>query len=249
MKPMKTQPHPMNRRSFLKHAALAAPLLAPTILSAAETKSADQPLRVAVVTGGHAFDVLHFHKLFRTLSGVDAYIQHMEDFIATPEAIRDQYNVVVFYHMLMQGPDGQVKTTLEHLGTTEQGLLILHHALLAHPEWPVWSDIVGIPNRKFWFYHDQHLRVQVASSEHPITRGLSAFDLEDETYTMADAGEGSEILLTIDHPKSMKTLGWTRSYKRSRVFCFQCGHDNAGWSNASFRQVLHRGIQWCARRL
>lgn len=244
----------MNRRIFVKHtalAAVAAPVLAPASILSAEAKKPGGPLlRVAVVTGGHTFDVLNFHKLFRELAGVDAYIQHMEDFVATPEAVRDAYDVVVFYHMLMQGPpDGPLKNALAHLGATEQGILVLHHALLAHPEWAVWSEVVGIPNRKFWFYHDQSIPVQVAKRDHPITLGLEPWTTQDETYTMADAGEGSEILLTTDHPKSMKKLAWTRTYRKSRVFCFQCGHDNAGWSNPNFRTVLHRGIQWCARTL
>jgi type 1 glutamine amidotransferase len=91
--------------------------------------------------------------------------------------------------------------------------------------------------------------VKVASRKHPITRGLDSWTINDETYTMADAGEGNEILLTTDHPKSMKTLAWTRACKKARVFCFQCGHDNAAWSNATFREVMKRGIQWCARRI
>jgi len=244
----------MNRRTFVQRGALAAlavPMLATTPARSAE---ADKPggklLRVAVVTGGHAFDVINFHKLFRTLAGVDAYIQHMDDFIATPDNVRDEYDVVVFYHMLMQGPpEGPIKNALSHLGSTEQGILVLHHALLAHPDWAVWSEVVGIANRKFWFYHDQDIQVKVANRDHPITRGLEAWTARDETYTMADADEGSEILLTTEHPKSMKKLAWIRTYRRSRVLCFQCGHDNAGWSNANFRLALQRGIQWCARQL
>jgi type 1 glutamine amidotransferase len=65
---------------------------------------------------------------------------------------------------------------------------------------------------------------------------------------MASAGEGSEVLLTTDHPKSMKTLGWARQYKQSRVFCLESGHDNQTWADPSFREVLRRGLLWCARR-
>jgi hypothetical protein len=244
----------MNRRTFLKRtalAALAAPALMPASAPSAETDIVNlEPLRVAVVTGGHAYDVINFHKLFRTLPAVDAYIQHMEDFVATPEAARDEYNAIVFYHMLTQGPsEGAVKTALEHLGTTEQGLVILHHALLAYPQWSTWSELVGIADRKFGFYHDQQLHVQVANAQHPITHGLKSWDMTDETYTMANAGEGSEILLTVDHPKSMKTIGWTRQFKKSRVFCMESGHDNQAWANPHFRQVLQRGIQWSVRRI
>ena len=42
-------------------------------------------LRVAVVTGGHAFDVPNFHRLFRQLPGIDAYPQHLEHFASSPE--------------------------------------------------------------------------------------------------------------------------------------------------------------------
>src|SRR5512145_2213038 len=124
---MNTPTHPMNRRTFVKHgalAALAAPVLAPRPVSSAEAGTAGAaPLRVAVVTGGHAYDVPNFHKLFRALAGVDAYIQHMDDFLATPEAVRDQYEVVLFYHMLMHNPPPDpVKAVLGHLGATEQGV-------------------------------------------------------------------------------------------------------------------------------
>lgn len=243
----------MNRRTFVKHAtfaALVAPALAPAPASSAEAeKTGMAPLRVAVVTGGHPYDVPNFHKLFRALPGVDAYIQHMEDFVATPEPVRDQYDVVLFYHMLMQNPPPPpVKAVLEHLGATEQGIVVMHHALLAYPEWAVWSEVVGIADRKFGFHYNQTVQVRIASAQHPITRGLQSWEMVDETYTMADAGEGSDVLLTVDHPKSMKTIGWTRQFKKSRVFCLESGHDNQTWANANFREVLRRGIQWCGRR-
>jgi type 1 glutamine amidotransferase len=78
---------------------------------------------------------------------------------------------------------------------------------------------------------------------------MQGWDMVDETYTMADAGEDSAILFTAQHEKSMKTIGWTRQHKESRVFCFQSGHDNETWTNESFKEVLRRGILWCGRRL
>jgi hypothetical protein len=250
---MKTIPPSMTRRTFVARgalAALAAPCLAARSVAGAEAaKSSDAVIRVAVVTGGHPYEVLNFHKLFRTLPGVDAYIQHMDDFTTTPEPVRGQYDVVLFYHMLMAGPpDGPVKATLERLGATEQGIVVLHHALLAYPQWTVWSELVGIGDRKFGFHYGQTLQLQVPNRDHPITRGLAPWTMGDETYTMADAGQGSEILLTVEHPKSMKTLAWARQFKKSRVLCFQSGHDNVTWANAGFREVLRRGIRWCARR-
>ena len=213
-------------------------------------------IKTAVITGGHSFDVLGFHKLFRGIAGVDAYIQHMDDFAASKEAVRDSYDVVLFYFFLQDGPtddhpwyEGKHKAALEHLGETEQGLVVMHHALLAYPQWPVWSEIVGIDNRSFKYYHGETVPVTVANTDHPITQGLSDWEMIDETYAMADAAVGSEILLTTTHPKSMRTLAWTRTYKNARVFCFESGHDNQTYVNPGFQTMLTRGIRWAAKKL
>jgi type 1 glutamine amidotransferase len=64
---------------------------------------------------------------------------------------------------------------------------------------------------------------------------------------MRDADPASSrVLLTVDHPKSARTLAWTRTYRDARVFAFQLGHDNQAWVNESFREVLGRGIGWAA---
>jgi len=217
---------------------------------------ADNAIKTAVVTGGHGYDVPGFHELFRGLKGIDAYIQHMDDFASSSEETRDAYDVVVFYIMLKKTPEnegqpwycGKPRTALEHLGGTKQGILVLHHAILAYPEWQPWNDIVGIDSRKFGFHIGENVHVNVADSGHPITNGIADWDMIDETYTMDDAGDGSEILLTIQHEKSMKTIAWTRQHGNSRVFCFQSGHDAQTWTNASFRQVLAQGVEWCAGR-
>lgn len=214
--------------------------------------------RVAVVTGGHAYDVPGFHALFRRLDGADVFIQHTDDFASSSESVRDGYDAVVFYTMLKDGPSdeghpwyaGKPLTALERLGETAQGIFVFHHALLAYPAWPVWSEIVGIADRRLLGYHmGQSIRVRVARPDHPVTHGLSDWDMIDETYTMAEPGEGNEVLLTVDHPKSMRSLAWTRRYRNSRVLCFQSGHDAAAWENPNFGEVVRRGILWCAGRV
>ena len=243
-----------SRRDFLRSSAVAvaAPSVLATVARAAERAAAPQdakPLQVAMITGGHKYDEPNFAKLLDSLQGMKAGVQLMRDFSAAPEKVRDSFDVVVFYTMLMKDPEGTDKVALEHLGATEQGIVVLHHAILGYPKWPVWTEITGLPDRSFKFREDLELHVDVANPNHPITQGLKPWDMIDETYKMADARPGSEILLTIDHPTSMKTIGWTRQYKKSRVFCFQSGHDNKTWANPNFREVLSRGIRWCARKI
>lgn len=214
-------------------------------------------IAVAVITGGHGFDVPRFHALFRSMEGVDAYIQHMDDFASSPLEVRRWYDVVLFYTMLMDGPSdehqpayvGTPRTALEDLGRTRQGIFILHHAILAYPRWPVWSRMVGIEDRTFGYHVGEEPAFEIADPDHPITAGLEPWQMTDETYTMADAGAGSQILLTARHPKSMRTIAWTRQHGMARVFCYQSGHDGQTWADDRFRCVLARGIQWCAGRL
>lgn len=213
-------------------------------------------LTVAVITGGHSYDVMNFHQLFRELPSVDAYIQHIDDFATSPEAVRDSYDVLLFYIMMMDGPTndlpgfrGKPLRALEHLGQTDQGIVVMHHGLLAYPQWQPWNDLVGIQDRTLHGYaHDERLALHVTDATHPITQGLQDWTLTDESYNMADASAGNHILLTVEHAASMSTVAWARQYQQSRVFCLQLGHDNQAWTDANFRTVLTRGIKWSAPR-
>ncbi len=211
-------------------------------------------LKTAVVTGGHSYDVPNFHRLFRAFPELDVYIQNMDDFASSPVETRDSYDVVVFYTMLMGGPhdeglawyQGKPKTVLEHLGKSKQGIVVLHHAILAYPEWQPWADLVGIAERSFGYFMAQTVTSQIVDPNHPITLGISDWEMVDETYTTNGAGPDSQVLITYDHPKSMRTIAWTRMYQQARVFCYQAGHDHVTWENRQFREVLNNGIHWAA---
>jgi type 1 glutamine amidotransferase len=212
--------------------------------------------RVAVVTGRHPFDVLAFHDLFRSMRGIDAYVQHMEEFSASPEAVRSAYDVLLFYNMHLETPTDQGQThekriaaALGRIGSDQQGVFVLHHALLAFPDWSLWSEVVGIDDRRFASTPRQQVRVDVVDARHPITRRLRPWTARDEVYAMRDADAGSEVLLETGHPGSMRSLAWAREVRQSRVFCLQLGHDGQAFADPRFRAVVSRGIRWCARKL
>ena len=206
-------------------------------------------ITVAVITGGHAFDVPGFQAIFRDMPGVDSYIQHQDNWVEDVAEVREQYDVLLFYNMPRGEPETRAKAIFEQLGESGQGIFLLHHAILAYLPWSFWGDLVGIPDRSFGFDMKQELTIEIADSDHPITHGVSDWQMADETYSMASAGQDSRILLTTEHPLSMRVLGWTRQFRNSRVFCFQSGHDNLTYVNPDFREILLRGIQWCAGRI
>ncbi len=213
-------------------------------------------LKIAVITGGHAYDVPNFHRLFRRLAGVDAYIQSLGEFASSSQETRDAYDAVLFYSMLLETPvdegrpgyEGKPVAAINRLAETGQGIVLLHHAVLAYPQWPTWREISGISPVLASYQHDQELEVRVTRSSHPITFGAGGFSIIDETYRMAEPDAGNELLLATDHPQSLRALAWVRAFGKARVFCFVLGHDNAAWSNTYFQIVLRRGLAWASRK-
>jgi len=213
------------------------------------------PLKVAVITGGHEYEVIAFHQLFRNLSGIDAYIQHMDEFASSTQAERDAYDVLVFYSFFQENPTdagvpwyiGHHQSALVRLYETSQGIVLLHHAILVYQKLAMFDEIAGLTNRVIQSYrHDEDVDLHIADHAHPITRGLSDWRMIDETYAMHGAGTGNHILITSQHPRNMPTVAWTRTYSKSRVFCFQSGHDHQAYEDPTFRTVLERGIHWVA---
>src|SRR5215211_7404556 len=108
-------------------------------------------INLAVITGGKPYDVIGFSNLLHNFDGVRSYIQHVDDFASATQATRDSYDAIVFYFMMLEGPTdeglpaycGKPQAALEHLTQTQQGMVVLHHSLLAYPQWPLWNEIVG----------------------------------------------------------------------------------------------------------
>ena len=208
-----------------------------------------KPVMTAVVLGRHLIEVPGFVRLFRSLPGVDAYPQVIEDWAADLAHVRDQYEVVVFYNLHREPPNEDVKKCLEALGETSQGIFCLHHGLLNFRDWDLWTDITGLADRRFTYHPQERVRVQIADPNHPITRGMQPWEMIDETYLMNDTDAHSHVLLTTDHPKSLPSLAWTRAYRNAPVFCLASGHGTETYEDPNFRAVVARGIQWLAGRL
>ena len=232
-------------------------------------------ITTAVVTGEHPFNVPGFHNMFRSMTEIDYYPQHMDQFVQDWGHVRTRYDAVLFFNWHLDIPPQNergwwqkgTKEALEELGETEQGIVVLHHAIGAFPRWAFWSELVGIPDqdRMFTFTLDRlraafadgtavmgTVPIEVSDPVHPITRGLSAWDISGETWGpfVGNPDSGCNVLLTTDHPKSaLKAMAWTHQFRNARVFCLQPGHDNDSYADPNFRTVLSRGIQWVARRL
>ena len=241
----------------------------PTEPTEREPFPSKEAITVAVVTGEHPFNVPAFHQLFRSLPGIDAYPQDLDEFVQDWGKVRSHYDVVLLFNWHLDTPPENERgwwqkgktQRLEELGQTEQGIVVLHHAMWAFPGWPFWSEMVGVAHAERGISYDEvrqnvsfgeRIHLDIADHEHPITRGLSPWDMVGETWGFRASAPtpDCQILLTTDHPKMrMKAMSWVRQFGKARLFYLQPGHDNHAWADETFRTVLLRGIQWAARRL
>ena len=221
--------------------------------------SGANPIRVLLITGGHDYEQQPFYAMFDSIPDVvttkTAYPAAADLF--RPE-LADDYDVIVFYDMWAQGITPQQQAGLVQLLQRGIGVVALHHTLAAHKDWPEYGRIIGgkyytedtvvdgrtVPRCEY--QHDQDIPVTIADPEHPITRGLTEFQIHDETYKGYDVDPNAHVLLTTDHPQSSKQLAWVKKYENSRVFYLQLGHDHFAYEHPSFRQLVARAIRWSA---
>ena len=200
---------------------------------------ANGKIKTAVITGEHAYDVVGFQSMLRSLPEIEAYPQNMWDFVFDSARGPGYYDVLVFFNWHQSTPaekdgklepgtskrSGAIKEMLEGLGDGDQGIFLLHHALKAFADWPLWRELSGMRTRGDigGWAEEQTVHIDIADTEHPITATLEPFDIVDETYDIDDADEDSHILLTTDHPQSMKTIAWTRTFGKAGSSAIKTG--------------------------
>jgi sugar phosphate isomerase/epimerase len=219
-----------------------------SVLAGARNKLADK-LSAAVVTEWHPFNVIDFQELFTNFAEFDTYIQSLE-LLAQDEENQRGYNVVVFYNLSVPTPDRDDRRRnylVDCLGQANQGIVLLHHAIVNYPDWPFWDEISGVGDRAFKYFPEQEVQYRVETgTEHPVVQGVDDFAMVDETYIMAEPSADNEVLLTTQHANSLRAIAWARQYEQSRVFCYQSGHDRSAYRDGNFQAVLKRGMLWAA---
>ncbi|WP_020524519.1 ThuA domain-containing protein [Catelliglobosispora koreensis] len=100
------------------------------------------------------------------------------------------------------------------------------------------------------------IRMTPAGKEHPITTGLSDFDLVTEQYWVL-ADSYIDVLATTTqscsdgdpwHREVTSPAIWTRQWGRGRIFAATPGHSTAVLQHPSVRTIIERGLLWAATK-
>ena len=252
----------MKRRFVIQAAAwICAAILAAGVSARAGAADSEQKVRVVLTTGGHDFEEKPFREMWDSFKSI-AYREVKMGKTAeafTPENLKD-CDVLATYDMAQSGTAEQKAAFLDFL-KRGGGLVALHHSIASQQDWPEWEQIVGVKyflkptereGKKYptsGYKHDVDVRVHIAEPKHPITEGMSDFNILDETYNKYIVNPKVHVLLTTDNPNSDKNIGWTRQEGKARVAYIELGHDGKAYSNPNLRRLYERAVLWAAGRI
>ncbi len=216
-----------------------------------------KPVRVLLVTGGHDFDREPFFAMMKSFAGMTyTEVAHPDAWVMFKPENRNVYDVILLYDM-PQAIDEQAKNDYMDCLKQGKGLVVLHHAYGAYPDWQEyqtivggryyftpWVDAKGVTQPASTYQHDVTFTVKVADKKHPVTKGIEDFEILDETYRDGCVNPNVNILLTTNEPTSTPSIAWTNLYGRSRVVTILLGHDQHAWENPNFKTLLTQAVQW-----
>ncbi len=180
-------------------------------------------LNVLVVSKGHAYDHNAFHALFDANPGlVTTFVeQPAAQVLLRPENVAT-YDAIVFYDMwgIPTGPADTAQPPADYVNSLRalleegKGLVLLNHALVQWPLWPMWRDLSGTTFRLTEGEVDGRMvpgsgyrggagepnrnvthRLSPATPGHPVTVGLEGgFEITDEVYLRTPLPASPDII-------------------------------------------------------
>lgn len=230
-------------------------LLFSTILGLSILQVYSQPVKIMLVTGGHAFDTIQFFDMFDALKGIE--YEHFSQPKANQRLASgktDNYDVLVFYDMWSS--IGEIEKQA-YLKLTQKGkpMLFLHHSIVSYQDWPEFEKIIGgkyvkaergvAVEEQSNYEHDVWVYSKVENIS-PVTIGFDELRFFDEIYGNVRVSDNVIPLLKTRHPKSMEIIAWENRYNNSKIVYIQPGHDYRTYGDESYRKLLSQTIYYLA---
>ena len=160
-----------------------------------------------------------------------------------------------FQNWEVAGPGPAARENLRRYVERGGGLMSVHFACGAwHGEWPEFQNIAG----RVWHgsgpgkpQHDARgpFKVHIVDQSHPVTKGLSDFETDDELYTCLTGDVPIHVLAEAPSKVDKKEhpMAFVREYGQGRVFLTTLGHDVRAFTNSSVPELLQQGCAWTAK--
>ena len=134
------------------------------------------------------------------------------------------------------------------------GLVIIHAANNAFPDWPEYDTLIGGAWRKGAGHGNRwSFPVEIVDREHPVTRDMPDFqNAVDELYHRLTMQPNIHLLARAFDKTEERGTGnyepqvWTVRYGKGRVFHNCLGHDGKSMEGLGFVSLTQRGTEWAA---
>ena len=157
-----------------------------------------------------------------------------------------KYTVVLFY-----GSGQNFKTPEQEKGLCDfvrsgGAFAGIHSATDSFKKSDAYWEMIG---GRFAGHGGGKFMVRIEDKNHPITKGLQDFEIQDETYRHKYHEKAKRHdLIRMDRGKEQQSMAWVRDYGKGRVFYTSLGHGRPAWTNPHFQRLAVRGIYWAAGR-
>ena len=215
-------------------------------------QGASAPVRVMVVTGGHAHDT-SFGSLFEGYEQIVARVYPRD--IAYTRDFRSTTDVLVLYDLSQEITETE-RTNFQNFLESGKGLVVLHHAVANY--WKTWSWYQSLTGATYYLKTEGDRPAskptigQVVTARpvgnHPITADVGPLCWEEETYKGMTISPAVKVLLETDNPTSEKQIAWISPYEKSRVVVIMSGHDRKSHLHPGYRRLVRNAILWSAGR-
>jgi type 1 glutamine amidotransferase len=175
-----------------------------------------------------------------------------DPWILESENALKQYDVIVFtiYSRRISEISEQAQENLLSFVKGGKGFFVQHLASASFPKWEEFGKLCG---RKWVMGTSGHgprsvFKSDVVNKEHPITKGLSDFETDDELYAKLQGTGAINVLVSADSDWSKRTepLVFTHNYGQGRVVHNAYGHDRKALMTPNVQKIIARGVEWAA---
>jgi len=164
-----------------------------------------------------------------------------------------EYDVLVVHFMdwKVPSPGAEARANFKKFVSNGGGLVFVHFACGAWQDWGEFGKIAGRAWNPKMRGHDRHgtFTVEIAKSDHPITKGLKEFTTIDELYTCLDGKTPIEVLAharsKVD--KKLYAMAFVLQFGKGRVFHSPLGHDVRAFEAPGVGELFRRGTAWAAK--
>jgi uncharacterized protein len=157
---------------------------------------------------------------------------------------------MTLYNSKLPTPSDKAKENLINFVKSGKGFAVSHLASASFKDWPEFQKMCG----RYWVMgtsgHGPRstFKVKVVNKNHPITKGVSDFETDDELYAKLQGDAPVQVLVEADSDWSKKTepLVFVQPYGQGRVFSETFGHDRKAIMNPMVQKLIVQGCEWAA---